>query len=148
MAIGAGQVARARRVAWTAAALAGLLLGVAGLVLALVPQLWTSRFTSDAAVLAAADSYFHWAGPFYALYGAGMSLYSSAIAANKVGGPVLAGTLRLLSVALGGSLLVAAHAPAWSLFALVAVGMAAYGLGSIALVHRAHWGPTLQQSAP
>ena len=29
------------------------------------------------------NTYFHWAGPFYALYGAGLSLYSSAIAANR-----------------------------------------------------------------
>jgi Na+-driven multidrug efflux pump len=62
MAIGAGQVARARRVGWTAAAMAGLLLGSAGLVLALVPDLWTDLFTQDLAVLAAADTYFHWAG--------------------------------------------------------------------------------------
>ena len=46
----------------------------AGLVLAVAPDLWTDRFTQDPAVLAAADTYFHWAGPFYALYGAGLSL--------------------------------------------------------------------------
>jgi Na+-driven multidrug efflux pump len=141
MAIGAGQVARARRVGWTAAAMAGLMLGVAGLVLAVVPDLWTDRFTKDPAVLAAADTYFHWAGPFYALYGAGLSLYSSAIAANRVGGQVLAGTLRLLLVAVGGAALVAAQAPVWTIFALVAVGMAAYGTASILLVHRTPWGP-------
>jgi len=77
----------------------GLGMGTAGLVLAVVPDLWTDRFTKDPAVLAAADTYFHWAGPLYALYGAGLSLYSSAIAANRVGGQVLAGTLRLLLVA-------------------------------------------------
>jgi Na+-driven multidrug efflux pump len=141
MAIGAGQVARARRVGWTAAAMAGLMLGAAGLVLAVVPDLWTDRFTRDPAVLAAADTYFHWAGPFYALYGAGLSLYSSAIAANRVGGQVLAGTLRLLLVAVGGAALVAAQAPVWTIFALVAVGMAAYGTASILLVHRTPWGP-------
>jgi len=63
MAIGAGQAARARRVGWTAAGMAALLLGGAGLVLAVVPDLWTDRFTHDPAVLAAADTYFHWAGP-------------------------------------------------------------------------------------
>jgi Na+-driven multidrug efflux pump len=144
MAIGAGQVARARRVGWTAAAMAGLLLGSAGLVLAIVPQLWTRHFTQDAAVLAAADTYFHWAGPFYALYGAGLSLYSSAIAANRVGGQVLAGTLRLLLVAGGGMALVAAQAPAWAIFALVALGMAAYGTASILLVRYTPWEPVLR----
>ncbi|HOB95046.1 MAG TPA: MATE family efflux transporter, partial [Aquabacterium sp.] len=144
MAIGAGQVARARQVGWTAAAMAGLLLGSAGLVLALVPDLWTDRFTKDPAVLTAADTYFHWAGPFYALYGAGLSLYSSAIAANRVGGQVLAGTLRLLLVAVGGSALVAVQAPAWAIFALVAVGMAAYGTASILLVRYTPWEPALR----
>lgn len=144
MAIGAGQVARARRVGWTAAAMAGLLLGTAGLVLALVPDLWTDRFTKEPAVLAAADTYFHWAGPFYALYGAGLSLYSSAIAANRVGGQVMAGTLRLLLVAAGGAALVAANAPAWAIFALAAVGMAAYGTASILLVRYTPWEPTLR----
>ena len=144
MAIGAGQVARARRVGWTAAAMAGLLLGTAGLVLALVPDLWTDRFTKDPAVLAAADTYFHWAGPFYALYGVGLSLYSSAIAANRVGGQVMAGTLRLLLVAAGGAALVAANAPAWAIFALAAVGMAAYGTASILLVRYTPWEPTLR----
>jgi putative MATE family efflux protein len=144
MAIGAGQVARARQVGWAAAAMAGLLLGIAGLVLAVVPDLWTDRFTQDPAVLAAADTYFHWAGPFYALYGAGLSLYSSAIAANRVGGQVLAGTLRLLLVGLGGAALVAAQAPAWAIFALVAVGMAAYGTASILLVRYTPWEPPLR----
>ena len=146
MAMGAGQVARARSVGWTAAAMAGLLLGAAGLVLAVVPELWTARFTHDPTVLAAADTYFRWAGPFYALYGAGLSLYSSAIAANRVGGQVLAGTLRLLLVAVGGATLVAAQAPAWAIFALVAVGMAAYGTASILLVRYTPWEPPLQMT--
>ena len=120
------------------------LAGVFGLVLALVPDLWTDRFTKDPAVLAAADTYFHWAGPFYALYGAGLSLYSSAIAANRVGGQVMAGTLRLLLVAAGGAALVAANAPAWAIFALAAVGMAAYGTASILLVRYTPWEPTLR----
>ena len=42
---------------------------------------------------------------------------------------------------LGGAALVAAQAPVWTIFALVAVGMAAYGTASILLVHRTPWGP-------
>ena len=41
--------------------------------------------------------------------------------------------LALVLVAVGGAALVAAQAPAWSIFALVAVGMAAYGTASILL---------------
>jgi len=140
MAIGAGQIARARRVAWVSAAVAFVGLGVLGLVLAVVPQLWTGLFTRDAAVLAAAAVYFHWAGPGYGLFGLGLCLYFSSLGAGQAGGPVLAGTLRLLVVALGGWGLAEAQADAWTIFALAGGGMVAYGLAMALLVHRAKWG--------
>ena len=58
MAMGAGLVARARRVAWTAAAAAGLTVGLIGLVVAIEPALWVSLFTSDPGVTAAASFLF------------------------------------------------------------------------------------------
>ena len=140
MAIGAGKVARARRAAWVAAALATGLLGVLGAVLALAPDVWTSRFTQDPAVLASAALYFRWAGPCYGLFGLGLCLYFSSLGAGKVGGPVLAGTLRLLMVAVGGTALAAAQAPAWTIFALVAAAMAAYGLATVVAVRVTPWG--------
>ncbi len=141
MAIGAGKVARARKAAWTAAALATAMLGLLGLVLALAPDLWTARFTQDPAVIASAALYFRWAGPCYGLFGLGLCLYFSSLGAGKVGGPVLAGTLRLVMVALGGWMLAAAQAPAWTIFALVGAGMAAYGLATVLAVRYADWGP-------
>ena len=140
MAIGAGKVARARRAAWVAAALATGLLAVLGLVLAVAPDLWTARFTQDPAVLASAALYFRWAGPCYGLFGLGLCLYFSSLGAGKVGGPVLAGTLRLVMVAVGGTALAAAQAPAWTIFALVAVAMAVYGLGTVVAVRVTSWG--------
>jgi len=140
MAIGAGQVARARRAAWSASALAAGLLGVLGAVLALAPDLWTSLFTQDPMVLGAAASYFQWAGPAYGLFGLGLSLYFSSLGAGKVAGPVLAGTLRLVLVAVGGWVLALAQAPAWTIFALVAMGMAAYGLATALAVGYTAWG--------
>ena len=140
MAIGAGKIARARRAAWTASALAFALLGLLGVVLALAPDLWTSRFTQDAAVIAAAAVYFHWAGPCYGLFGLGLCLYFSSLGAGKVGGVVLAGTLRLVLVAAGGAVLAVAQAPVWTIFALVALGMAAYGLATVLAVRLTSWG--------
>ncbi len=140
MAMGAGRVARARRVAWTAAALATALLGAIGALLALAPALWTGLFTRDADVLGAAASYFHWAGPAYGFFGLGLSLYFSSLGAGKVGGPVLAGTLRLAVVAAGGAWLAQAQAPGWTLYALIGVAMVAYGLGTAYAVQRADWG--------
>ena len=135
MAIGAGRVAWARRAAWLAAALATGLLGALGLVPAVAPDVWTARFTRDPAVLASAALYFRWAGPCHGLFGLGLCLYFSSLGAGKVGGPVLAGTLRLLMVAVGGTALAAAQAPAWTIFTLVAVAMAAFGLGTVVAVH-------------
>ncbi len=140
MAIGAGMAARAKRVAWTAALLASAVLGLLGLLLAIAPDLWTRLFTQEAPVAAAAALYFHWAGPFYGLFGLGLCLYFSALGAGKVGGPVLAGTLRLLVVAVGGWLLARAQAAPWTIFALVALGMAVFGLAVAVAVHYSHWG--------
>lgn len=140
MAIGAGKVARARRAAWAAASLATAVLSVLGFLLAWAPDLWTARFTQDPAVRASAALYFRWAGPCYGVFGLGLSLYFSSLGAGKVVGPVLAGTLRLVLVGAGGALLAAAQTPAWTIFALVAVGMVAYGLGTAAAVRYSVWG--------
>lgn len=140
MAIGAGKVARARRAAWTASALAAGLLGTLGLVLALVPGLWTRHFTDDPAVLASAALYFQWAGPCYGLFGLGLSLYFSSLGAGKAFGPVVAGTVRLLLVAVGGAALAWLQTPPWTIFALTALGMAAYGLSTVLAVRMTSWG--------
>ena len=141
MAIGAGNTARARQAAWTAAALATGLLGALGLLVALAPQLWTLLYTRDAAVMASAAEYFLWAGPFYGLFGLGLSLYFSSLGAGKAIGPVLAGTLRLLVVAAGGAWLAHVGAPTWMIFALVGLGMAVYGVGSVLFMKFTPWGP-------
>src|SRR6185295_343363 len=60
MAIGAGLVARARKVAWTAGLAAAITVGTIGLIVAMKPALWVSLFTSDQGVTAAAHSYFTW----------------------------------------------------------------------------------------
>jgi len=140
MAIGAGNIARARQAAWMAAALATAILGAIGAVVAMAPDLWTGLFTQDPAVLTAAKSYFQWAGPAYGLFGLGLSLYFSSLAAGKAKGPVLAGTLRLVLVAAGGALLASWQTAPWTIFALVAAGMALYGLSTVLFVKYTPWG--------
>jgi putative MATE family efflux protein len=140
MAIGAGMTQRARRVAWTAAATSGVTVGLIGLIVAIKPSLWVSLFTTDPAVSAAAASYFAWAGPAFGFFGAGICLYFSSQGATKVGGPVIASTARLLTVALGGWWLVTIGAPAWTLFALVGAAMVIYGLGTALAVWTTRWG--------
>jgi putative MATE family efflux protein len=140
MAIGAGLVTRARRVAWTAGIAAGLTVGVVGMVVAIEPVLWVSLFTSDPGVTAAAYSYFALAGPAFGFFGVGACLYFAAQGAARVGGPVLAGTGRLLLVGVGGWWLVSIGAPAWTLFALVGAAMVVYGLGTVLAIKVTDWG--------
>ena len=140
MAIGAGLVTRARRVAWTAGAAAGLTVGLVGLIVAVDPALWVSLFTRDPGVTAAANSYFAWAGPAFAFFGLGTCLYFSSQGAAKVVGPVLSSTVRLLTVGIGGWWLASSGAPAWTLFALVGAAMVVFGLSTAASVRLTRWG--------
>jgi Na+-driven multidrug efflux pump len=140
MAMGAGLVKRARRVAWTAGAAAGITVGLVGLIVAIDPALWVSLFTSDPGVTAAANSYFAWAGPAFGFFGMGVCLYFASQGAAKVGGPVLAGTLRLLLVGFGGWWLVSINAPAWTLFALVGAAMVVFGLATALSIRLTRWG--------
>ena len=140
MAIGAGLVTRARQVAWTAAAAAGLSVGLVGLIVAVDPALWVSMFTRDPGVTAAANSYFAWAGPAFGFFGIGTCLYFASQGAAKVVGPVLASTLRLLMVGIGGWWLASIDAPAWTLFALVGAAMIVFGLTTAASIRLTRWG--------
>ena len=130
MAIGAGLVTRARQVAWTAGAAAGLTVGADR------PDrrgpCRRSGCRCSPAIPASPPrrySYFAWAGPAFAFFGMGACLYFSSQGAAKVGGPVMAGTARLLMV--GGRRLVAGvdraprpgrcsrwSAPRWCVFGL------------------------------
>ena len=140
MAMGAGLVTRARQVAWTAGTAAGVAVGAIGLIVAAMPSLWVSLFTSDPGVTAAASSYLVWAGPAFAFFGMGACLYFSSQGAAKVGGPVMAGTTRLLIVGGGGAWLASMGAPAWTLFALVGLAMVVYGLGTALSIRLTRWG--------
>lgn len=140
MAVGAQQVARARRVAWTAGALSAAVLGVIGAVVAIWPDLWAGLFTRSEAALEAARAYLRWAGPAYGFFGLGLTLYFASQGSGKVLGPVLASTLRLVVIALGGWLLARQEAPIAWLFGLVGGAMAAYGLVTAWAVHRTRWG--------
>lgn len=140
MAIGADDVARARRVAWTGGAVSAVALGVISMIASMLPHLWSALFTADPAVRAAANSYLHFAGPGYAFVGLGLCLYFASQGAGKVLGPVLAATVRLGTVAIGGAVLTWNGAPLWALFVLVGVSLTAYGLTTAVAVYATPWG--------
>jgi Na+-driven multidrug efflux pump len=141
MAVGAGMIARARRVAWTGGAVSGAALGLIGCLVATLPQLWSSLFSADAGVQAAANLYLRCAGPSFAMFGFGLCLYFASQGAGRVLGPVLASSLRLAIVAAGTVLLALLEAPLWGLFALVGVSLTAYGAATAAAVYSNDWTP-------
>ena len=102
MAIGAGRIARARRIAWTAGLISFVSVGAIASIIAVFPDLWVNIFTGDASVRAASRQYLATAAPMYAFIGLAMSMYFSSQGAAKMLGPVLAQSARLLFIALGG----------------------------------------------
>lgn len=138
-AIGAGDIARARRVAWTAGGLAASALGILGILVVLMPGLWVDIFTDERAVRAAAYGYLRIAGFSYGFFGLGLCLYFASQGAGRVGGAIAAQGVRLAVVVLGGLALVAIATPLWTVFALSAFAMIPMGLGTAVFIKRARW---------
>src|SRR6516164_4040878 len=134
--IGAGARARARRIAWTGAALAALAAEAIGCIVALYPKAWLGLFTSDTNVLVTGTIYLQIVGPSYGAVGLGLLLYFAGQGSGHVFWPVLSGTVRLLIAAVLGWMTVA-----WfgfgepALFVMVAVGAVTFG-GLVALTTR------------
>jgi putative MATE family efflux protein len=146
MAIGAGDVARARRVAWTAGGVAAIAVGLIGAVVAIWPDLWSGLFTRDPGVRAAANLYLNWAGPGFSIFALGLALYFASQGSGKIIGPVLAATARLLTIVAGGWWLSGSGAPAWTIFALVCASMVVYGAATAVAVYLTEWGEPLSRS--
>jgi putative MATE family efflux protein len=141
MAVGAGRIARARRIAWAAGFLSFASVGLIGSLIAIFPDLWVNIFTHDAGVRAASRQYLSTAAPMYAFIGLAMSMYFSSQGAAKVVGPVLAQTARLLFIGGGGWWLATHDATAADFFRLAAASMAVLGLLSASSVVLTRWGP-------
>lgn len=139
MAMGAGLVKRARQVAWTGACVSACIVGVIGLLVATFPDQWTRLFTRNAQVMAYAKSYFLWVGPAYAFFAFGLCLYFASQGAGKLVGPVLAGTLRLALVAVGGLYLLRQGADASDMFVLISLAMLVYGVLTGIFMYCGRW---------
>jgi putative MATE family efflux protein len=140
MSIGAGKVARARKIAWTAGALAFVSVGALASIIGVFPDLWVSLFTNDAGVREASRQYLSTAAPCYAFIGLAMSMYFSSQGAAKVIGPVLAQSARLVFIAIGGWYLATHGATAQNFFMLAAASMVVLGTLSCLSVILTRWG--------
>jgi putative MATE family efflux protein len=140
MAIGAGRVARARRIAWTAGCVSFASVGLIGTLIAILPDLWVDIFTADPGVRATGRQYLSTAAPMYAFIGLSIAMYFSSQGAAKVFGPVLAQTARLLFISIGSWWLTSRGATAAGFFMLAAASMGVLGTLSALSVVLTDWG--------
>ena len=125
---GAGQRTRARRVAWTGALIAAGTTEAIGLAAAFFPHAWLGLFSNEPAVLAAGAAYLRVVGPAYGFFGLGLALYFASQGAGRLLWPLLAGTLRLVSAAAGGWLILhQLPGELTALFAVMALALVLFG---------------------
>ena len=147
--VGAGDRARALRVAWVGTAMAAGVTGAIGILAALFPHAWLGLFTTDPGVLAAGSRYLRMVGPCYGFFGAGLALYFASQGAGRLLWPLLAGFTRLIIAGAGGWL-----ATRWlggglaGLFAAMAVALVIFGMINVAAVRLGAWriGPSRRTS--
>jgi MATE family, multidrug efflux pump len=138
--MGAGDRARALRVAWVGTALAAAVTGAIGAVAALCPWVWLDLFTADPEVLAAGSRYLQIVGPCYGFFGAGLSLYFASQGAGRLLWPLLAGFTRLAVAAAGGWLVTTWLGAGLSgLFAAMALALVIFGGINVAAVSLGRW---------
>jgi putative MATE family efflux protein len=147
MAIGAGRIARARRIAWTAGGVSFAAVGILGSFFAIFPDIWVNIFTDNAAVRSASRQYLSIAAPFLAFVGLSISLYFSSQGAAKVLGPVLAQTARLIFVVACGGWLISQGATGPHFFWLAAASMILLGVLAAVAVKFTNWGSRAARAA-
>ena len=138
--IGAGQLARARRIAWTGAALGFAMTEAIGLLAAAFPSHWLGLFSGEPAVIATGSVYLHWAGPLFGAFGGGMALYFSSQGAGRMAWPLAAGFARI-AVAVGGGwcLFRLFDGGLRGLFAMVGLGLVVFGSIIATAIARGGW---------
>lgn len=125
--IGARQFARARRVAWTGALMAGGIAATIGVVVAVWPTLWLGLFTANPDAIRVGSTYLHIVGPAYGFFGLAMALYFASQGTGEMMWPVTANLARILVASCGG--LLALDVLGWGLrgvFTFVAMGIVSF----------------------
>ncbi|MFZ4407249.1 MAG: MATE family efflux transporter [Paracraurococcus sp.] len=137
--IGAGQGARALRIALTGGGIAFVLTEAVGLAAAIWPEAWLGLFGDDPAMLETGAAYLRIVGPAYGFFGLGLSLYFASQGAGRLLWPLLAGLLRLIIAVAGGyAALVLTGSLTW-VFAALAVALVAYGVVIVSVIASGVW---------
>jgi Na+-driven multidrug efflux pump len=137
--IGAGRRDRALRVAWTGAAMAGVLAETVGILGALFPVAWLSIFGADPLMIETGTRYLHIVGPAYGFFGAGMALYFASQGAGTLTWPLTAGLTRLTIAAGGGWLALRLGYGIDGVFVALAAALATFGAINAAAIYGGAW---------
>ncbi|MGH6678872.1 MAG: MATE family efflux transporter [Bradyrhizobium sp.] len=139
--VGAGEIARARRIAWVSALTAVAVTGAIGLTVTLRPALWLALFTRDAEVLREGTTYLRIVAPAYVALGFGFAIGFAAQGAGHVLWPFVASVTRILVAAGCGWLAVRYFGAGMSgLAGMVAASLIAYAaICSRVMLSRSVW---------
>jgi Na+-driven multidrug efflux pump len=141
--MGAGQVARARKIAWISGAVGLVLSGTIGLAVAIFPLLWLHLFSHDADVVQEGMTYLRIVAPAYSALGFGFVISFAAQGAGRAMWPLVASSARILIAAGGGWILVTRFGSGMAGVATMVTGsLAAYAIVcAIIMLSPAIWRP-------
>ena len=137
--IGAEQHDRARAIAKMGAFITFSITGILGVIVALMPWLWTDLFIGPGTARVFASSYLTIVGPFYGFFAGGMSLYFASQGTGSMILPVLVNIARLLLVSIICTLVVLFQLEIKWLFFGVSLGLLITGLGQFLCLYSAPW---------
>jgi putative MATE family efflux protein len=139
--IGAGQIARARKIAWMSSLVGLTLAGTIGLIVAIFPPLWLHLFSRDPVVLSQGASYLRIVAPAYSALGFGFVIAFAAQGAGHVFWPFAAAVARLLFAAGLGWIAVGYFGGGFATLAsMVAASLVAYaGICAMAMLTGTTW---------
>lgn len=136
---GAGDFARARRIAATGSIIGAGFTGCVGLIVTVWPRLWPGIFSHDEAVLQAGSTYLHFAGLSYPAMAVAFTLSFVSQGSGRPGWTTFAGTVRLAIAAGVGFFAVRGWGAGLSvLSAIVASGQFAAAMICLWAAHRGH----------
>jgi len=137
--IGAGQRARALRIALTGGAVAFMLTETIGLIAAIWPHAWLGLFGHEPGMLEAGEAYLRIVGPTFGFFGLGLSLYFASQGAGRLLWPLIGSFVRLI-VAIGGGWLVLRLTGSMNwLFGALTLALVVYGIVITSAIAAGAW---------
>jgi putative MATE family efflux protein len=137
--IGAGQQARALRIALTGGAIAFGLAEAVGLAAAFWPEAWLGLFGDNPQMIETGSAYLRIVGPGFGFFGLGLALYFASQGAGRLFWPLLSGLFRLVIAIGGGWILLRLTGSLNWLFGALTLALVAYGVSLAMAIRSGAW---------